>query len=526
MILIMSSALIESELQSEFGPIPPAFLPVGNKRLFEQQVASLPKNEDVVLTLSEEYQLEHHDQNRLESLGVEVLRLPSGLSLGEAVLYAINLLALPEEEGLKLLHGDTLFSQLPKGLDLVSLSEVADAYDWAIYQDASTTLLGSFNPDQEDISTWVASGYFAFSKPRELSRALTESRFGFIDAVNLYHQRVGLNPIKIDQWLDFGHVHTYYRSKSKMTTQRAFNQMIITSRTVTKKSYKSEKMKAEANWFKKLPPEIKSFTPQLLDVLDADDAVGYQIEYLHLTALNELFTFGELPPFVWRRILLACLDFVDSCIEYLAPRDINVAKMSSLFGVKTEQRLQEYAIQTELNLDTPWVFNGQTLPGLRQILSKVDNYLPNTNTVATWYHGDLCFSNILFDFRTGSVKVIDPRGITPEGEISPYGDIRYDIAKLSHSVIGRYDVIIAGYFKLVWQPYNVEISLAKSSRMDSIETYFTRLIEQRYGLNKANLLAMQVHLFLSMLPLHSDNPKRQQALMANALRLFSKLEEF
>lgn len=525
MILIMSSALIESELQSEFGPIPPAFLPVGNKRLFEQQVASLPKNEDVVLTLSEDYKLEQHDQNRLASLGVEVLRLPSGLSLGEAVLYSINLLAL-SEEGLKLLHGDTLFSELPNGLDVVSLSEVADAYDWAVYQDESTTLLGSFNPDQEDISTWVASGYFAFSKPRELSRALTESRCGFIDAVNIYHQRVGLIPVKIDKWLDFGHVHTYYRSKSNMTTQRAFNQMVITSRTVTKKSYKSEKMIAEANWFKKLPPEIKNFTPQLLDVLDADDGVGYQIEYLHLTTLNELFTFGELPSFVWRRILLACLDFIDSCSEYFAPKDISVAKMSSLFGIKTEQRLQDYALQTELNLDTPWIFNGQLLPGLRQILSKVDNYLPNANVVATWYHGDFCFSNILYDFRTGSVKVIDPRGITPDGEISPYGDIQYDIAKLSHSVIGRYDVIIAGYFNLVWQPYNVEFALSKSNRMDSVETYFTRLIEHRYGLREANLLAMQVHLFLSMLPLHSDNSKRQQALLANALRLFSKLEEF
>lgn len=526
MILIMSSAFIESELQSEFGPIPPTFLPVGNKRLFEYQAAGLPENEDVVLTLPEEYVLELYDQKRIESLGINILRLPCLLSLGEAVLYSLNQLGLPEGEGLKLLHGDTLFDQLPKDLDVLSLGEVADAYDWAVYQEESTTLLGSFNVCQNDIRNWVACGYFAFSKPRELSRALVETRLEFIDAVNLYHQRVGLNPIKNEKWLDFGHVHTYYRSKSNMTTQRAFNQMTITSRAVTKRSYKVGKMKAEANWFKKLPPAIKVFTPQLLDVFEIEGEEGYQIEYLHLTALNELFTFGELPSFVWRRILSACLDFVDSCREISAPQNSSVAKMSSLFGVKTEQRLQEFARQTGLDLDTSWMLNGKMIPSLSLILEKIKKHLPDSNTVATWYHGDLCFSNILFDFRTGVVKVIDPRGITPEGEISPYGDIRYDLAKLSHSVIGRYDLIIAGYFELVWQPYNVEIIIPKSKRMDAIESYYTRLIEQRYGLTEANLLSMQVHLFLSMLPLHSDNLQRQQALMANALRLFTKLEVF
>jgi hypothetical protein len=35
---------------------------------------------------------------------------------------------------------------------------------------------------------------------------------------------------------------------------------------------------------------------------------------------------------------------------------------------------------------------------------------------------------------------------------------------------------------------------------------------------------MQVHLFLSMLPLHADDPARQDALLANALRLYATLE--
>lgn len=521
MIIIMSSALIESELQSEFGPIPPAFLPVGNKRLFEHQIDSLPKAEAIALTIPEEYEIEPYDQNWLESAGVKLLRLPMGLALGEAVMYSLNLLALAENEVVKILHGDTLVADLPPGDDIVLLSEVSDAYDWATYYGEPGKFLGSLDLSEEDTKSLVACGYFAFSKARELVRALTESRFSFIKAINLYHERVGLNTSIVENWYDFGHVHTYYRSKSNITTQRAFNQMTITARTVTKMSHKSEKMLAEANWFSQLPPDIKCYAPQL--ITEFDNGRGYQIEYLHLTALNDLFVFGALPVFMWRRILSACLDFVDICIEHTAPENIEISTLSCLLRDKSESRLNTYTNEADLDIDRPWFFNGKSLPSLQQILIDVDEYLPPEGLGSSWYHGDLCFSNILYDFRTGSVKVLDPRGITPSGAISPYGDVRYDLAKLSHSLIGRYDVIIAGHFQLDWQPYEVFMELPNSSRMDAIEQHFISLVEQRYGLTNKNLLAMQIHLFLSMLPLHSENNDRQNALMANALRLYSIL---
>ena len=36
---------------------------------------------------------------------------------------------------------------------------------------------------------------------------------------------------------------------------------------------------------------------------------------------------------------------------------------------------------------------------------------------------------------------------------------------------------------------------------------------------------MQIQLFLSMLPLHADDPRRQDALMANAFRLHQLMVE-
>jgi len=141
-------------------------------------------------------------------------------------------------------------------------------------------------------------------------------------------------------------------------------------------------------------------------------------------------------------------------------------------------------------------------------------------------HGDFCFSNILYDFRTTRIKTIDPRGLTPNGELTIFGDVQYDIAKLSHSILGMYDWIIAGYFDITIDNQNIEFYLGGLKQHKGTQQSFIELIEERYGLNALNLYAMQIQLFISMLPLHADNPKRQMALMANAFRLFQLLKRF
>ena len=59
-------------------------------------------------------------------------------------------------------------------------------------------------------------------------------------------------------------------------------------------------------------------------------------------------------------------------------------------------------------------------------------------------HGDLCFANIMVDTNLSFIKVIDPRG--KFGTYDIYGDFRYELAKLFHSVDGKYDFIIKDLF--------------------------------------------------------------------------------
>ena len=57
--------------------------------------------------------------------------------------------------------------------------------------------------------------------------------------------------------------------------------------------------------------------------------------------------------------------------------------------------------------------------------------------VALISHGDPCFSNIIYDRKSNLIKFIDPRGANDKAEL--YMHELYDIAKISHSILGNYD---------------------------------------------------------------------------------------
>jgi hypothetical protein len=119
MIVITSGALIGPEMQAELGGLPPAMLPLGNRRLYEHQVQALRSafsDDDLYLSLPESYCLPVADQLLLASLGVSVVLVPVELSLGESLLYVINAIGRYDEI-LRILHGDTLLQQFPLGPD-------------------------------------------------------------------------------------------------------------------------------------------------------------------------------------------------------------------------------------------------------------------------------------------------------------------------------------------------------------------------------------------------------------------------
>lgn len=524
MIIVTSASYIDQEFSSEFGLIPPAFLPVGNKRLYSYLAQCLPATGRRILTVPESFSISGFDQKRLDDLGFEVLHIPENLSLGESVVCAINLSGNQPDAPLRILHGDTLIQDLPGDeLDVVTLSEVDGAYNWAAWHDTGEQRLTQLDENRMVGRVKIANGYFAFSDCGLFVRSVIRASGSFVQGVNGYSRERPLRGLDVEQWFDFGHEHTYYRSKARMTTQRAFNKLQINPETVQKSSRDSGKMEAEYHWFSSLPGNLKIFTPHLIDRL-AGSEPGYEIQYLYLASINELYVFGQLPRFIWHKIFRSCLAFLDACREHRPNEPIGLAS-SALFQDKTRGRLEQWRESANVDLEKSWSINGRDVPAIEEIVEHTSTMIPALDeTQLCVVHGDFCFSNMLYDFRSQSIKVIDPRGCLPDGTQSIYGDQRYDIAKLAHSVCGLYDFIIAGDYTVEITDHQATLELPDSKAIRDVQDVFLGLIEDNYGIDHELLYAMQVQLFLSMIPLHSDDPERQQAFLANALRLYSELD--
>ncbi|WP_429090595.1 hypothetical protein [Aeromonas rivipollensis] len=517
MFLIMSAAYVGQELASEFGKIPPSFLPLGNKRLFQHQIKLAPSCADVFLSIPSSFSVSATDMAWLKSNNVTLLSTPDDLSIGASVVAALNLSGCVLDKSLSILYGDTLYSEIPLDDDVLSVSENQDNYNWGVFKANSLKI----NEEQESI----IDGYFKVSNPRELIKGIVNSKWDFLEGLNYYHEVIGLKPRLSKGWLDFGHVNTYFRSKAKFTTQRAFNELVITPSFIEKSSSNNKKIAAESNWFKNIPQQLRGYIPQYLGENQSDNRISYQLEYLYLSAVNELFVFSKLPLSVWRQILSSCLEFLSLCRMHKNKGSITSERndLNNLFYNKTKQRLNDFCIHNKITLEQEWQYNNSHKVSLSSVLADCNIYLPSDAIEETVLHGDFCFSNILYDFRSGRIKVIDPRGMTPSGENTIYGDIRYDIAKLSHSIIGLYDLIISGNYVVNIEKENISFEIMDEDIHSEIQIIFFDLVKKQFGLSAENIYAMQIHLFLSMLPLHFDDKIRQKALFSNVFRLHQKL---
>ena len=525
MYLILSSAYVVDELQAEFGKIPPVALPLGNKYLLDWQLKATLEFGKVYLTLPTDYEVGTTFDNLIQKMDVKVIRLSENLSVGEAILKALEEIEFSECEELRIQHGDTLFESIPDVADSISASTLTTNYKWACIQQGCDDLLVEISQRTKSTKI-VSSGYYSFSDVAGFRKELTSCRADFLKAINQYNKKNRINVENISSSHDFGHVATYYKSKGIFTTQRSFNTLNVTSHTVTKRSVDDKKVSAEARWFQELPSSLKVYSPQLISVSSSPGDVSYTLAYEHLSTLSELLVFGKLPIFVWKKIL-------NCCFEYL------LLETAHSFDNPVREDLCEFVLRKS------WarVAMANELEFARELLERPVRYLdsapvtaiqmlehtsPELRSCAThlqcWTHGDFCFSNILYDFRSEKILTIDPRGISEDG--NRIQDISYDLVKLAHSIIGRYDLIISGSYQIVRDENRARLVFDLPPELRILEDFLLKHYFSTYQITKKSLYAHLIHLFISMIPLHADRPDRQIAFLLNATRLFCEMNKF
>lgn len=526
--LITSGAYVDEEMSAEFGHLPPVFLPVGTKRLYEYQIEKLGGVNPLYITLPESYDLASEDQQRFRDLGVTALPVPDGLNLGDSIVFALNLIG-GADQPVHIIHGDTLIDDVPAaGKDAIGIAAGGAGYSWAeatLQNNQVTELETVVAGAPSDQQRFVACGYFAFCHSHALIRGIVRSRGDFIKGILSYADEFPLTAMHIESWLDFGHLQTFYRSRRKLASARAFNTLRIDERIARKLSDDTFKMEAEAAWFANVPPTLRVYTARLIDAGREDARSFYETEYEYLPTVSELFVFGTLGRVAWMQILQSCHEFLEACALASGEVEANSA-LSLLATVKTRDRLKTFSDRTGFDVDAVMHYDGRSAPSLMQIADDLPKYLMlYAQKKSVIMHGDFCFSNILYSSRVQRIRVIDPRGYIEPGQKTIYGDTRYDLAKLSHSIVGRYDQIIAGRYNMAaadGQRYSIEFE--KRPHHAWLEDAWKDFKVAGVAAWSSEIRALTIGLFLSMLPLHADRPDRQRAFIANALRLYVELE--
>jgi hypothetical protein len=508
--LVTAGSYVTDELAAEFGRLPTAFLPIGHKRLYDIQFDLL--GGDLHVSLPASYDIPAADQQRFAAAGAQVVRIPDGLTLGQSVLYALETIGRPDEP-VRILHGDTIIHDIPKGLDTIAVGRPPDAYAW-----------GAAGPGKSDVDDGlVLAGYFAFADPIEWRRALVWAEGDFVAAVHRYAEVHPLASHTVQEWLDFGHLQTYYRSRCSIRTHRMFNAMSLSFTVVEKRSQDAAKLAAEARWYEDLPAPMRLYTPAYLGGSgDGNSVPSYAVEYLPIPSLHELFVFGDLGAEQWRSILAACFEFLEAGLRS-ASGDEPADALQRLTLTKTAARLTRFLEDHKIAPDREWRYRGRRLPSLPRIAQLCAERIDYTRR--DWLgimHGDLCFTNVFYDFRIQRVRVIDPRG-TIDGTPTNRGDARYDLAKLAHSILGGYDHILAGRFACSgFEQGDLALDVPPDRSRELVAHLCAEPELRGARITDPEIVAVAVHLFLSMLPLHADRPARQQAFVAAALRLFAE----
>ena len=218
MILIASAAYLDKEFQIEFGKLPPAFLPIGNRRLYERQLVVIKNkfpDEDIYISLPDTYELSKKDAVYLDRKNIKLIYNPTTLQLGSSILRSISIMnATSDSKNFRLLHGDTLLLDMPDELDVISVAEANNDYPWEV----------ELSSDHSE-SIWC--GFFSFANIEGFEECLKVNSENFLDAVYQYDKKYPLVRLPALGWLDFGHINMYFRSRSKLTSERVFNELVI-----------------------------------------------------------------------------------------------------------------------------------------------------------------------------------------------------------------------------------------------------------------------------------------------------------
>jgi hypothetical protein len=533
-VLVPNWARLSPDMEAETGSKYAAFIQLGGAPIYKHIISQYRCEGDrvrIVFLLAQD--APEFDIDPRENVGIEILRLKRSGSIGETILAG---LAKHTSGDAVIVHmADTLLDMegAPLG-DAVYVQSRSDLYRWTSVCVDSTGRIKVTN-DRKEIgpcgSKPVCVGLFSFEDgdrlASELASALEHGAPGrepFFVALENYSSARSIELRAVQRWMDCGHVDGYYESRLDYQNLRHFNTLSYDSvrGRVTKKSLNTEAFRKQVRWFKQIPDDVAPFVPRVFASSDGPDPF-ITMELLSIPTLGDLFVNQRLQLGAWNDVVRS-ISRIQSCFAENAVKNSLAPQLARVVYIeKTSSRLGAYFAQNPSARDYFVYLSGEKW-SIGRVQRTLTRFVEQSGLLEidelTPIHGDFCFSNLLYDPKVRLVKMIDPRG--EFGVPGVFGDRRYDLAKLAHSYSGKYDFIVADRFSVeVGSEGRLRAHVDADDYHTRVRSIFDAVLLPDDALRQ-QVYALQALLFLSMLPLHADKPRRQLAMLTTGLELYAQ----
>lgn len=278
----------------------------------------------------------------------------------------------------------------------------------------------------------------------------------------------------------------------------------------------------ELFFYQNIPAELSSWFPRLVSSKIESHLAYIAIEMIDGEDLSKIYMRGETE--AWEAIFAEINECLGSFQRLEVSGDSGVS-LDRFVIDKTRRRILDFLSNTDPNFSQLLTsgkleVNGQQVGDIEEVLATIERWASSLQSArSSFMHGDFCFNNMLW---TGSgLFLIDPRG-GMGGVLSNSGYVLYDVAKLAHSVVGGYDVILAGDFSCETRGNSLVYEINFPPNYGYVCGMFFDLCDN-LSLSSADVLMLMGTLFLSMPPLHAEDPVRQKVMFAHGLSLCSQL---
>ena len=537
-VLILSAGKIEKELESVFGSIPSGLIPLHGKPVIFRIIDKLLKEGFKKISITTGFKKEilekiiseqYSDQIKLNFITTDFEKPP-----GNSILTAIEKM---QEQQLLVILGDTLveneFSNLiQNNNDFVLISENFETpANWCIVtlKDGKLDLIFDKKKNLEKTNEQYALvGVYYFGDLKSLKHVYVkfngQERIEISDLIKKYKEQKIISTEVCKQWYDAGHVENYFVSKQMLLKARYFNSLRFdrSSEIVTKTSENTLKLIDEIEWYKQIPNDLSKLIPKIKE-FDQSKKPFLKLEYIKHPTLAELWLYSDFSSKLWIEILKKLFEILNQFKKY--SKSVSLADYDLIYKTKTEDRIQELTNSNEsfkhiLASDVLFI-NGKKYRNWSVIKEEIelkihDLYHEEDNCLI---HGDLCFSNIFCDFKNKNFKLIDPRG---KWGSDMHGDVKYDVAKIRHSIVDGFDTITNGLYSASLSESNhIAMKIFKPKNHQEICMHLDNLIQNKWNLNEIKLI--EGLLFISMLPLHKDHFERQLAFYSIGIQLLNEV---